>query len=222
MSAKPRGGVARRLVRASLSGRSDTAELLVEDDHGAFTIRYPERDDLSIDAMARVVHVAFAFRRRFWPGLRHARRILIDHGTHGFQSGATAGEAAQVIGDIHLNATFFLGETASPGQVEETTAHEFWHQVEMAFQAERYRDSMEFRRMLGAYFGMETLEHVVSRAGPARERLVAEVSAYAATNALEAAAEMARLWWRYRGAEEQPPVVRHFVETVNRYFPAPS
>lgn len=221
VQAKPPGGVARRFLRASAAGRGDTAELTVEDEHGGFTIRYPERDDLSINALVRVVDVAVAMRRRFWPGLRHTRRIFVDHGTAGFQSGRTAGEAMPVIGDIHLNATFFLGDNAAPNQVEETTAHEFWHQVELAFQAERYRESMEFRRFLGAYFGEETLEHVVARPGRARDRLIAEVSAYAATNALEAAAEMARIWWRYRVAVDRPPIVSHFDDALARYFPPP-
>lgn len=218
VSVKPPGGIVRRLVRASLSGRPDTAELVVTDEHGSFTVRYPEVADLSVEALVRVLDVAVRMRRRFWPGLRHARRILIDHGTRGFQTGETSGEAAHAIGDIHLNATFFLGATASPGRVEHTTAHEFWHQVEMAFQAERYRDSIEFRRMLGAYFGEETLEHVCRRDGPGRNRLVAEVSQYAATNALEAAAEMARVWWMTRAAEDPPPVARHFNEAVDRFF----
>jgi hypothetical protein len=227
VAAKPRGGAVRQLLRASRTGRADSAEAVIRDGVGQFTLRYPNDPDVDVDALVEVVAVALAMRTRFGQWLAHAKLISIDHSSHGFRTHTTAGEAANIVGDVHLNATSFLPdpdrgrEPRRAGVVGETTAHELWHQVEMAFLARRYRDSIEFRRQVGAYFGVETLEHAVERAGPAHDKLVAEVSAYAGTKAIEATAELARVWWATRAWDDPPPVAAHFGAVVDRFFPPP-
>src|SRR5439155_7365847 len=75
---KPPGGVLRKLVRASLSGRTDSAELKVSDELGAFVVRYPATPGLWVEQVARVVDVAAGMRRRFGPTIAHVKLISID------------------------------------------------------------------------------------------------------------------------------------------------
>ena len=103
-------------------------------------------------------------------------------------------------------------------------AHELWHVIDLGFQARSYRDSIELRKRIGEYFGVETIEHLVNadRPGaPARQReamrrLVAEVSPYAATNPLETTAELFKLWW-CRG-EQVSGAVQHFAGVLDEFF----
>jgi hypothetical protein len=217
-----RVGVVGRVIRTALAGRSDTVDVIVHDpnDGGRFTLRFPQHADLYVEAVARAVDTAIAMRLRFGRAVGHARLVAIDSGPQGFNTGHYAGVAVPTVGDVHLNASLFLAPEHRADRVDGTTAHEFWHQVELGFNARRYRESIDFRRALGAYFGVETLERVVDRPGPAQEQLMAEVSAYAATSALEATAEMARLWWTL--GDDPPAVVQHFGAVVDRFFPPPA
>lgn len=230
------GGTFKRLVRMSVTGRSDAAELQVQDGLGSFTLRYPHRPDLWVERLARVVDVAVGMRARFGPSVRHVRLISIDSSSHGFITHRHAGHAVEVVGDIHVNASLFVPAEdelrllhGKPGgaarvpppydKVDSTVAHELWHQIEALFVGRRYRESIEFRRMLGAHFGVETLEHAVMHPGPARDRVAAEVSPYAATKVGEATAEMAAVWWCTREAPDPPPVARAFAAAVDAFFP---
>lgn len=253
----PRGGV-RALLRHAVAGLAGTAEVVVDDGSGLrpFTVRYPDRPDLFVEELARVIDVTVSVRARFGAAVGHVRLIAVDRSEEGFRSERTAAVASQTLGDIHFNASGFLpggrndrdlavaarppGEPpggdlfagdlpAGNGDVsagvgagvdtpaDRTTAHELWHQIEDGFAARNYAGSIEFRRELGGYFGVETIEHAVVRPGPAHDRLVREVSAYAATNALEATAEMAELWWW----RPDSPVGCHFGRAVDRFFPPP-
>lgn len=230
----------RSLVRAAVAGMPDTAEMLVHDQTGLrpFTVRYPDRPELFVEELARAVEVATAMRSRFGTALAHVRLVAVDLGPQGFVSGHHAGQAAPTVGDVHLNASLFLPDpraelqpiraarSATSGAVpsapadaytsmDGTTAHEFWHQIELAFTARDYTASIAFRRDVGAYFGVDTIEHAVMRPGPAHEQLVQEVSRYGATAALEATAEMAKRWW----CGNSSPVTRHFGQVVDRFFP---
>ena len=105
-------------------------------------------------------------------------------------------------------------------------AHELWHEMEAAFMARRYRDSIELRRQLGAYFDVDTLEHAVLGGRPgsppawrqAHHRLTTEVSQYAGTTIAEATAEMFKLWWCRAGTPTG--VVGRFGELVDQFLPA--
>ena len=74
--------------------------------------------------------------------------------------------------------------------------------------------------------GVDTLEHALSGRAPdappewraAYERVVTEVSRYAATNPRETKAEMFKFWWR--GNTEMTPAVRRFAELVEQELPA--
>ncbi|HEV7888066.1 MAG TPA: hypothetical protein VGO92_10940 [Acidimicrobiales bacterium] len=215
-----RAGGVRGFFRAAVAGLPDTAQFTVSDGRGRFTVRYPDRAELHVGSLAKVVEAAAAMRTRFEAALDHLRLVSIDLGQEGFVSGRWAGVAEASVGQVHLNASLFLaGEYAL---VEEVTAHELWHQIEIAFNARRYRESIEFRRAVGAYFGVETIEHAVERAGQAHDQLVREVSDYAATSAIEATAELAGKWWCSRGRDDQPAVFRHFGAVVDRFFPPPA
>jgi hypothetical protein len=230
----------RSLFRYAMSGMPDTAEVVVEDDRGRFKVRYPDRPELFVEELARVVDVAVGMRRRFGAAVGHVKLVTVDYGPQGFRTSHYAGVVRPNLGTVHLNASLFLPKgldgmeaareqrpSRNPPQpafgaytrADLVTAHEFWHQVELAFEARYYRESVEFRRQLGAYFEVATLEQAVVEPGPAHDRLVAEVSAYAGTQAHEATAEMAALWWCT--ADDPPPVAHHFGEVVGRFFPAP-
>ncbi|HET7487254.1 MAG TPA: hypothetical protein VFJ85_04950 [Acidimicrobiales bacterium] len=240
----PPPGPLRGLVRLALAGMPGTAELVVTDGTGLrpFSVRYPDRPDLFVEELARAVDVTVAMRARFRSALGHVRLVAIDFGPQGFRTSRYAGIATPTLGNVHLNAALFLpgplaeleavrevraarpGATPSarPGgdftAVDGTTAHELWHQVELAFTARDYRASVEFRRLLGAWFGVETIEQAAGRGGPVQDRVAAEVSPYGATRPLEATAEMAKLWW----CGSDAPVARYFGEVVERFFPAPT
>jgi hypothetical protein len=105
-------------------------------------------------------------------------------------------------------------------QIDGTTAHEIWHQMEGAVEARRSMDGIDLRRRLGEALGVETLEQAINGGRPrapdawkvAHERLVNEVSPYGATAPVEATAEMFKLWWCANGAAT--PIVRRFGELV--------
>lgn len=231
-----------RMLRRAVTGVEHIAEIVVADRSGLdpFRVSYPDRDDLLVEELARVIDVAAAMRGRFGDALAHVRLVAIDLGQQGFASSHVAGTASPILGNVHLNASFFLPDglvtlaaareardpreqrpaparpmLAGTSTIDGTMAHELWHQVELAFTSRRYRDSIAFRQAVGAYFGVETLEHAVTRPGPAHDRLVHEVSEYGATKAIEATAEMAKLWWY--GVDT--PVVRHFASVVDDFFP---
>ena len=112
------------------------------------------------------------------------------------------------------------GVPAPFNQIDGTTAHEMWHQMEGALEARRSMDGINLRRALGEALGVETLEQAVNGARPrtsdawkaAHARLVNEVSAYAATAPVESTAEMFKLWWCSTG--EPSPIVRRFGELI--------
>jgi hypothetical protein len=112
------------------------------------------------------------------------------------------------------------GVPAPFNQIDATTAHEIWHQMDGAIEARRSMDGIDLRRRLGEALGVETLEQAVNGARPrsperwkvAHARLVDEVSAYGATAPVEATAEMFKLWWCAVG--EPTPIVRRFGELI--------
>lgn len=220
-----------RLFHHAMSGMPDTADLTVEDERGRFTVRYPDRPELFVEELARSIDIAVSLRRRFGAALDHVSLVKIDYGPQGFRTARYAGVVMPNLGTVHLNASLMLpdGPQRPPSKTpphqpvgiytrtDFVTAHEFWHQVELAFQARHYRDSIEFRRQVGAYFGVATIEQAVINPGEAHDRLVREVSAYAGTLPLEATAEMAALWWLTR--DDPPPVAASFGQVVGRFFP---
>lgn len=236
-------GGASRLLRRAAAGMPRTAAFVVDDDSGlpSFTVRYPDHPDLLVEQVARVVDVARRMRLRFGAALAHARLVTIDHGQPGFRTARYAGMAHLTLGAIHLNGSLFLPEelaalerkrasrAGSPRarpparsgtgytQVDGTMAHELWHQIELEFMSREYRRSIEFRRRIGEYFGVATIEHAVENRGPAHDRLAQEVSAYGATRAIEATAEMAKLWW----CGSRAPAAQHFAAVVDEFFPPP-
>jgi hypothetical protein len=103
-----------------------------------------------------------------------------------------------------------------------TVAHEAWHQIEAGFAARRLADRTELRHQLGLSLGVETLEQAIKGGHPrapehwraAHVRLRQLVSPYAATNPVEATAEMFKLWW----CRISNPVVDRFGELLQELF----
>jgi hypothetical protein len=87
--------------------------------------------------------------------------------------------------------------------IDHVIAHELWHLLESGWMATDYRASMEFRRRLGEYYGVDTLERIaqpdLDGAGPPFElpyrQLMQDASPYATTNVREATAELFAKWW---------------------------
>lgn len=233
-------GAARALLRRAVSGVSKTFNLLAAPDDLAHPTRFsvPRRSDLLVESVARCIDTTIAIRRRFGPVAATVRRISFDHADFPLLHGQHAGSADRSSGLIHMNASFAslegltmmeqLRATRSSGgsagvpapfnQIDGTTAHEIWHQMEGAIEARRSMDGIDLRRRLGEALGVETLEQAVNGMRPrspdtwkvAHARLVDEVSPYGATAPLEATAEMFKLWWCANG--EPTPIVRRFGE----------
>lgn len=238
-----------KLARGAVAGFGDMMHLVVAGGDGgkAFTLAVPNRPDVLPESLALAVDTVFSVRGRFGPAVDHLRVVSFDHASHGLKAGHYAGQAQTNVGIVHLNASYALaGEleeqrrphpvlppayrfagsvVPSYGDLERTTAHEAWHQIEGAFEARNYKRSIEMRRRLGSHFGVETLEHAVLGRNPesppgwkaAQAQLVREVSDYGGTLPGEATAEMFKDWWCPIGAVS--PAVRLFAELVDEYFP---
>lgn len=238
-----------KLARGAVAGFGDMMNLVVPGGDGrkTFTLAVPRRPDILPESLALAVDTVLGVRRRFGPAIDHLRVVSFDHASHGLKAGRYAGEAQTNVGIVHLNASYalageleeqrrphpvlppryqFAGSVIPPySDVERTTAHEAWHQIEGAFEARHYKRSIEMRRRLGTHFGVETLEHAVLGRNPdsspawkaAQAQLVREVSDYGGTLPGEATAEMFKDWWC--PIVPASPAVQMFAELVDEYFP---
>jgi hypothetical protein len=235
-------GAARGLLRRAVSGVAKTFNLFAAPDDLATPTRFsvPQRGDLLIESVGRCIDTTIAIRRRFGAVAATARRLSFDHADFQLLHGNHAGSADRSSGLIHMNASFasleglttmeqLRAERAGGGsagvpapfnQIDGTTAHEIWHQMEGAVEARSSMDGINLRRRLGEALGVETLEQAVNGIRPrspdawkhAYARLVDEVSPYAATAPIEATAEMFKLWWCATG--EPAPIVLRFGELI--------
>jgi len=194
------------------------------------TAAVPDRAELNAEAIAMAIDTTVSVHRRFGSACAHVTTISFDHGSHGMATGRHAGEAARQLGDIHVNANFVLAEGIDSGwrsappavlpppwtSLDATTAHELWHKIEMAWETEHYTDTVEFRRALGALFGRETLEKVFAD-DEGLAAMTEAVSAYAATNRVEATAEMFKQYWC--GPPPKDSIAERFGAIVDRFFP---
>jgi hypothetical protein len=226
-------GRLRGLVASLVSGVADMTRLRAEPSAPlpVVTALVPQRAELNTEAIARAFDMTYSVHRRFGAASAHVDTISFDHASHGMAAGKTAGEAARQLGVIHLNANYALARDLDPSwragvpaslpspwaSIDATTAHELWHKIELAWETEHYADSIEFRRAVGQLFGKETIEKVCTDTDAAAV-LAQEVSAYAATNRLEATAEMFKYFWCGPAAPGSIPA--RFAEIVDRFFPA--
>jgi hypothetical protein len=194
-------------------------------------LRVPDRADLLVEQVALAADVAAGVLGRF-PWLK-VLALAFDQGDFGFRTGRLGGYSRpQAQSDLHVNAAYVLGDLAAtrggyganPGfhpptdrsPVEDVVAHELWHAVEHDFEVRRFRDSIELRRRLGQYFGVDTLERVFDPGHEdARARLRFEVSGYATENRREATAELFTEWWH----NPRPrPAAAAFGHLVDRFL----
>jgi hypothetical protein len=246
-------GVLRSYFRGASSGIGGLVHLTARGptDIDALRLAIPVTDDVMAEAVALMIDTALAIRSRFRP-LVDGVRVIYDHSAHGLRTGKLAGAAEANVRDVHLNPAYaqmaemealdrprweraagsepggrHSSRTLAPPftRIDAVVAHEFWHQIEFGFEGARYRDSVEFRRSLGAYFGVETLEHAFKggHAGDplswqvARTRLATEVSDYATTAPKEATAELFTQWWCTAAAP--PPSAEFFATLLKQFFP---
>jgi hypothetical protein len=224
-------GRLRGVVASLVSGLADMTRLRAQPQAGGpvITAAVPDRAELNAEAVAMALDVTLAVHARFGPACAHVTTISFDHSSHGMATGRHAGEAARQLGEIHVNANFVLTQGIDAGwrsappaalpaswtSLDATTAHELWHKIELAWETEHYAQSVEFRRALGGLFGRETLEKVF--ADDAGLALMAErVSDYAATNRVEATAEMFKRYWC--GPPPKDSVPEQFGSIVDRFF----
>jgi hypothetical protein len=231
-----RVGTTRGFLRRAASGVARTVHLFAAPDPGQPRVRFavPLRDDLLVVSVARCLEMTIEIGRRCGRAAAHVRRVSFDYSDSQLLGGGHIGSADRVSGTIHMNASLAsiegltamesrrggvpVGPPPPFNQVDATTAHEMWHQMEGAIEARHPMRGIELRRALGEALGVETLERAVNggRAQApdawraAHARLVAEVSPYAATAPVEATAEMFELWWC--GSGELSPIVRRFGE----------
>ena len=235
-------GPARVLLRRAVSGVAKSFNLFAGPDENAPATRFsiPFRDDLLVESLARCIDTTIAIRRRFGAVASSARRVSFDHADFQLLHGQNAGSADRSSGIIHMNASLAsvvglmametrrtergsggsAGVLAPFNQIDGTTAHEMWHQMEGAIEGRRAMTGIELRRQLGQALGVETLEQAVNGARTrspdswkvAHARLVDEVSAYGAIAPVEATAEMFKLWWC--ASSEPTAIVRRFAELV--------
>jgi hypothetical protein len=233
-------GATRGFFRRAASGVARTVNLFAAPDASAPRVRFsvPLREDLLVESVARCLEMTIEIGRRCGRAASHVRRVSFDYSDSQLLGGRHAGSADRVSGTIHMNASLASvegltametqraqrGGGGSAGvpppfnQIDGTTAHEMWHQMEGAVEGRHAMDGIELRRALGEALGVETLERAVNdgRAQApdawraAHARLVEEVSPYAATAPVEATAEMFKLWWC--GSGVMSPIVRRFGE----------
>jgi hypothetical protein len=224
--ARPAGSV-RRFLRASAARIDDVALLDVDAGPEAppLRVRVPDHPDLRVAGVAEVIATTVEVRQAFGRHASHITEVSFDLGEPGFKSNRVAGTAYNNLGHFHINAGLVLGaERPMRYSLAGTTAHECWHQIEHVFELRRFAESVEFRRILGNYFGVETLERVLTgneRGAPmeqriAFQRLGNEVSAYATTRRIEATAEMMKIWWC--SSPPQPPIATLFGQLMGRFF----
>lgn len=244
-------GVLRSLLRGASSGVVGTVHMTVFDpsDLDPLKISVPVAHDVMAEGVAMTIDTALSVRRRFRP-LVDGVRIFHDHAIQGLRAGTVAGVAEATVRDIHLNPAYALlsemellersirerspatdvrrrPTTSLPPftRLDSVVAHEFWHQIEFGFETSRYGDSVAFRRAIGRYLGVETLEHAIkggnANAPPAwqaaRARLAEEVSTYATTAPKEATAELFAQWWCTPAAP--PPPAQFFGSLLAQFFP---
>jgi hypothetical protein len=238
-----------RLAAVGVSGNVASVNLTIRAaDGGSFTTVVPDRPDLMPEVVALAADTARAVRRAFPAELTLFRTIAFDRSQAGFSRGRRrlGGVAHQTLVETHLNAHYTYAEgildarrhrVENPSKrppfrpsgaatfVDGVVAHELWHLIEGVFERRHYRDSIEFRRRLGEFFGLPTLEHVLrpqrgdsGRGGAALKELREQVSAYATTNPREATAELFEAWWW--GTPPLPPLVAHFGDVVQEFFPS--
>lgn len=235
-------GPARTLLRRVVSGVGKSFNLYARprDDEPRTRFSVPFRDDLLVESLARCIDTTIAVRRRFGAVAAGVRRVSFDHADFQLLHGQNAGSADRASGIIHMNASLAsveglmtmearraerggggsAGVIAPYNQIDGTSAHEMWHQMEGAIEGRRAMVGIELRRQLGQALGVETLEQAVNGSRPrspdawklAHARLVDEVSPYGATAPVEATAEMFKLWWC--ATSEPTPIVRRFAELV--------
>jgi hypothetical protein len=235
-----RVGVTRGFFRRAASGVARTVNLFASPSAQSPSVRFsvPFRDDLLVESVARCIEMTIEIGRRCGRAASHVRRVSFDYSDSQLLSGHHAGSADRVSGTIHMNASLAsvdglttmetrratrggggsAGVLAPFNQIDGTSAHEMWHQMDGAIEGRHAMEGIELRRALGEALGVETLERAVIGGRPqapeawkaARERLVDEVSAYAATSPVEATAEMFTLWWC--GSGDLSPIVRRFGE----------
>jgi hypothetical protein len=227
--ARPAPGALRRVLRSAAAQTNDIVHYDIELGAGEPRLRLavPDRAGLVVPNVAAAVGTTVEIRRLFGPSASHIRELSFDRSESGFGSGRVAGTAHTNLGHIHLNVSFVLPAEGRPMPVallDGVTAHECWHQIENHFELRRFGESMELKRRLGEYFGVDTLEHVIvgrdHGAPPERKRayarLVSEVSAYATTNIREATAEMMKLWWC--APRPAPPLAVLWGQLMEQFF----
>jgi hypothetical protein len=234
----PRGGLLRRWSGDATAGMSGMRRIEVATiDAPPIKVLLPEAADTIAETIALSVDTIRRVHARFGRAVDYVRTVSFDQSGHGFATGKTAGSASPILGLIHLNASYasvdrfevFSGqrESRTPRRarravpepwmtIDGVVAHELWHKLEMAWEARAYRETIEFRREIGRWFGLETLEQVMHD-DTARVQLALGVSAYATTNPREATAELFKLWWC--GPPPTDSLPARFGALVESFFP---
>ena len=233
-----------RKVADFTSGFGGMTRLSIEPTDGrpTFRVGLPERDDHVAEVVALAVDTAFGVQARFGRAAQFVNAISFDHAVHGMAEGKTAGAAPRLSAFIHMNASYSFVQgletfevaresrrsedpvRANPAlvprpwtSIDGTVAHEMWHMIEGEWESRDYEATIEFRRVIGSWFGQPTLEKVFD-VPEARYALGMHVSPYGATARLEATAEMFKRWWC--GPAPSGSIPERFGELVERYFPA--
>jgi hypothetical protein len=213
---------------------------------GAMRVQAPERTDLMAEPLAEALDTALGIKWRFG---RVARGIGVAcFGGEGFGSGRRVGYAWSSTRYVFLTPHYVLADELERARraraernggvlrrvsadvprpftdVDATTAHEMWHQLDGAIGASGGRYT-ELNRALGVELGVATFEHALRGGEPsappewkaAHARIEHEVSAYATTSQREATAEMFKLWWCSNG--NPSPLVARFGALVDRFLP---
>lgn len=234
-------GTTRRLFNVLRFGYGDVLRLAVGTP--PLTVTVPDSPDVMVETVAAAIDTVLAVRDRFGPHAEHLSVVSFDRASHHRgQQVRWAGHANHMVFSIHINDSLALAdgwlhlrrqrETAPLRRppaivrhpftaIDGVVAHEAWHQIDFGFRG-RLADQMAFRRELGAVLGVQTLEQAILGGHPnapdasrlAHERLTETVSAYAATNPLEATAEMFKLWW----CGTSNPTIDRFGELLDRFF----
>jgi hypothetical protein len=234
-------GTARVARRRTLGTHATTLDITPPDGR-AFRVRVPNHDGVMAESVAAAADTLLAVKRRF--GVNAAiTKLDFDPDGAGFAHGDVVGTAEGASGVIVLNPVLVTADglaadrqhraetgaagvvTATPPyfRVDEVTAHECWHFLDAVVLSSGTANT-EFNASLGRALGVTSLE-LALRGGAegappawrlAHQRLVTEVSAYAATSPRECTAEMFVRWWFDPAGRS--PVIDAFGALVDRYF----
>ncbi len=242
-----RGSPLTRALRRVQSGLSHNVRVTASRGGINVSAVVPAGPELMVESLAAALDTMLRIGERFPRLARRFHHLVFATSGYGMATGRVSGEAgggrisinpAHVDGRAYAALAARAAPTAAPTggprrlprapsgrflPVDKVVAHEIGHCVDELAQSGRLSSATEFRRLIGAAVGVESVEFALRGERPnaepawvvAREELIAQVSDYATTNPVELFAELFAAWIE----GESTPAVAAFGELMDSRFP---